>query len=79
MLCCHVLQVLHKGRTQAPVARKPESQKVLKQLQDAHEIYLAPFGSNDDWYWIYAAVKAGGWMVEASELVLQHAAANGLA
>ena len=22
-------------------------------------LYGSPFGSNDDWYWIYATVKAG--------------------
>lgn len=43
----------------APIAKQPENQKLLKQLREDHEIYLAPFGSNDDWYWIYAAVKAG--------------------
>ena len=44
---------------QSPVAKQAENQKLLKQLREAREIYLAPFGSNDDWYWIYAAVKAG--------------------
>ncbi|KAK9810941.1 hypothetical protein WJX73_010279 [Symbiochloris irregularis] len=52
------LVLLHKGRTQAPVARQPENQKLLQQLEEDHEIYLAPYGSNDDWYWIYAAVIA---------------------
>jgi len=22
-------------------------------------LYATPYGSNDDWYWIYAAIKAG--------------------
>ena len=28
-------------------------------LKDENLIYPTPYGSNDDWYWMYATVKAG--------------------
>lgn len=52
-------QVLHESRTRAPWAKQPAAAAALRRLADAHSLYVAPHGSNDDWYWMYAAVRAG--------------------
>ncbi|KAK9826794.1 hypothetical protein WJX81_001690 [Elliptochloris bilobata] len=54
------LLVLHESRTHAPWARRPAARKLLSRLAEEHSFYVAPHGSNDDWYWMYAAVRAGG-------------------
>ena len=65
-----LLQVLHRGRTRGPEARTPKAAQLLQRLRDKKMLYESPAGSNDDWYWIYAAARAG---VPAAE-VLQYAA-----
>eukprot|EP00887_Chlorella_sp_A99_P004138 scaffold23.g4138.t1 len=41
-----------------------------QELRDQRSFYAAPAGSNDDWYWIYAAVSAGarGLLVSNDEM-----------
>ena len=53
------MQILHKGRLQGPVASTSEAQDLISNLNENKMLYGSPFGSNDDWYWIYATVKAG--------------------
>ena len=53
------LQVLHVGRTKSREARHPKAAQLLQRLKDNNLIYISPVGSNDDWYWIYAAAQAG--------------------
>ena len=56
---CPAVQLLHQSRVQAGPAREPEAAAFLGRLRRDKALYTAPFGSNDDWYWIYAAVQAG--------------------
>ena len=53
------MQILHKGRLQGPKASAKEAQELITNLCEEDMLYSSPFGSNDDWYWIYATVKAG--------------------
>ena len=53
------VQILHQSRVQAGPAREAEAAAFLGRLRKDKALYTAPFGSNDDWYWIYAAVEAG--------------------
>ncbi len=64
------LVVLHVARTRAPAAARPEAAALLARLRAAGSFYAAPPGSNDDWYWMYAAVAAGprGLLVSNDEL-----------
>ena len=59
MLIRSPLQVLHKRRLRDPKAKERGAQELIQRLQEQHMLYASPFGSNDDWYWIFAAVKAG--------------------
>ena len=53
------LIVLHVNRTKQPPAQKESAQMLLKKLEDEGIFYAVPHGSNDDWYWLYAAIAAG--------------------
>jgi len=53
------LVVLHINRTRGPAASTPKSRALLNSLTEQNRFYAAPMGSNDDWYWMYAAVVAG--------------------
>ena len=53
-----VLMMLHKKRTTDPEARQPAVQQFLERLRASRSFYYTPPGSNDDWYWLYATVKA---------------------
>jgi len=52
------LLVLHINRTRGQAAKKTFAQALLKGLQERNQIVTTPVGSNDDWYWLYAAVRA---------------------
>ena len=52
-------QVLHESRVNAPWAKQPPARRLLQRLAAERSFYCAPHGSNDDWYWMYAAVRAG--------------------
>jgi len=60
LFCCFVCQVLHTRRLHAPTARARDAVELIRNLKEEHMLYASPYGSNDDWYWIYAAIKAGG-------------------
>jgi hypothetical protein len=54
-----VLLVLHERRTsdeQVP----PEHRAQLAQWRASRTMFNCQIGNNDDWYWLYAAVKIGG-------------------
>ena len=50
---------LHQRRVENGPARKPQNQKLLEKWDSAQELFTTAHGSNDDWYWLYAAVHAG--------------------
>ncbi|KAL3153111.1 hypothetical protein ABBQ38_012130 [Trebouxia sp. C0009 RCD-2024] len=55
----HPLMMLHVGRTKGPASDCKLGRSLLADLTRRHSFYATPKGSNDDWYWMYAAVKAG--------------------
>jgi hypothetical protein len=54
-----VLVVLHKRRTYDDVV-PVEFHAMLKGWLERNVMYNCRSGNNDDWYWLYAAVKLGG-------------------
>lgn len=53
-----ILVILHVGRLHSPQARDPRARAVINKLRNNGQIYSTPVGSNDDWYWLYAAIMA---------------------
>lgn len=56
--CLYMMQVLHAGRLGDIQRHHKETSIWLQQLQVRGNFACAPAGSNDDWYWMYAAVMA---------------------
>ncbi|KAI4334260.1 hypothetical protein L6164_018971 [Bauhinia variegata] len=50
------LVILHNKRLRGLV-ENPSSRKIVQEWMDNDTLYTTPNGSNDDWYWLYAAVK----------------------
>lgn len=50
------LIVLHSRRVRGGLAEKPSNKKLLESWRRSGALYSTPHGSNDDWYWLYAAV-----------------------
>jgi proteinaceous RNase P len=55
---CLVYQVLHSGRYNDARYNHKEAFEWMEGLRKAGRFYVTPGGSNDDWYWMYAAVHA---------------------
>ncbi|KAG0617163.1 hypothetical protein M758_5G169300 [Ceratodon purpureus] len=51
------LILLHHRRTRGGPANSSFAIKTLNRWQEARALYTTPTGSNDDWYWLYAAVR----------------------
>ena len=62
------LVVLHHKRTRDGPASAPVAQQILRRYWDASALYTTPTGSNDDWYWLYAAVSHGALLVTNDEM-----------
>lgn len=52
-----LLVMLHKRRLKDPDSLTPHNAAFLDQLRRDRCLYLTPYGSNDDWYWLYATVQ----------------------
>ncbi|CAJ1956114.1 unnamed protein product [Sphenostylis stenocarpa] len=50
------LVVLHNKRLRG-MMENPSSRKLLEEWMNNGALYTTPNGSNDDWYWLFAAVK----------------------
>ncbi|XVF00065.1 hypothetical protein REPUB_Repub03eG0253700 [Reevesia pubescens] len=50
------LVILHQSRVTGDLARNRNSRNLLESWKRAGALYATPRGSNDDWYWLYAAV-----------------------
>ena len=61
-------QMLHQSRVKAAPARQRRAAGLLERLRRENSFYATPFGSNDDWYWLYAAVKSGDQPSSAASL-----------
>jgi hypothetical protein len=58
-----MLLIFHQRRIRDIEARHPGYMPWLEELRRAKALYATPVGSNDDWYWLYACVRAQvrGW------------------
>ncbi|CAO2836130.1 unnamed protein product [Amaranthus hypochondriacus] len=61
------LVVLHNKRLRA-FQGSPSSQRLLQEWLAQGTLYSTPGGSNDDWYWLYAAVKMKCLLVTNDEM-----------
>ncbi|KAK1560502.1 hypothetical protein Q3G72_027328 [Acer saccharum] len=50
------LIILHNKRLRS-LLENPSHRKLVQEWMDEGVLYMTPHGSNDDWYWLYAAVK----------------------
>ncbi|POO00911.1 Protein-only RNase P, C-terminal [Trema orientale] len=51
------LIVLHNRRLTGPKMNEPVNRAFIDKWKYADALYATPTGSNDDWYWLYAAIK----------------------
>ncbi|KAL4611668.1 hypothetical protein ACB092_08G142200 [Castanea dentata] len=61
------LVVLHNKRLWA-LLENPSQRKLVEEWMDNGILYTTPTGSNDDWYWMYAAVKVKSLLVTNDEM-----------
>ncbi|GAA0144120.1 hypothetical protein LIER_04647 [Lithospermum erythrorhizon] len=62
------LVILHKSRVTGGPAQHPNNKKLLDSWKNAGALYSTPQGSNDDWYWLYAAVSCKCLLVTNDEM-----------
>ncbi|XP_025801534.1 proteinaceous RNase P 1, chloroplastic/mitochondrial-like isoform X4 [Panicum hallii] len=51
------LVVLHNRHLTGERMKKPGNHKLVEKWKQANSIYATPNGSNDDWYWLYTAIR----------------------
>ncbi|WVZ76936.1 hypothetical protein U9M48_024850 [Paspalum notatum var. saurae] len=51
------LIVLHNKHLTGEHMTKPGNHKLVEKWKQENSIYATPTGSNDDWYWLYAAIR----------------------
>ncbi|MCI14261.1 proteinaceous RNase P 1 chloroplastic/mitochondrial-like, partial [Trifolium medium] len=51
------LIVLHHRRIKGDKRDGPINKALVDRWNNADALYATPTGSNDDWYWLYAAIK----------------------
>ncbi|KAF5190222.1 Proteinaceous rnase p, partial [Thalictrum thalictroides] len=51
------LIVLHNKRITGGRMDEPANKTLVEKWKNADALYATPTGSNDDWYWLYAAIK----------------------
>ncbi|XP_051134687.1 proteinaceous RNase P 2 [Andrographis paniculata] len=61
------LIVLHSKRVRS-LLEDASKRELIKEWMDRGALYGTPYGSNDDWYWLYAAVKLKGLLVTNDEM-----------
>ncbi|CAN1801530.1 Proteinaceous RNase P 1, chloroplastic/mitochondrial [Linum perenne] len=62
------LIILHKSRVNGGSALNPNNQRLLERWSKSGALYATPPGSNDDWYWLYAAVSFKSLLVTNDEM-----------
>ncbi|XP_041001143.1 proteinaceous RNase P 1, chloroplastic/mitochondrial-like [Juglans microcarpa x Juglans regia] len=62
------LIILHKNRVTGGPAQHPNNKKLLESWKKSGALYATPPGSNDDWYWLYAAVSCKCLLVTNDEM-----------
>ncbi|KAG2423996.1 hypothetical protein HXX76_014822 [Chlamydomonas incerta] len=53
-----ILVMLHRNRLKDPEANTPAVQAFLARLRGSKAFTYTPPGANDDWFWLYACVRA---------------------
>ncbi|KAL3638930.1 hypothetical protein CASFOL_016837 [Castilleja foliolosa] len=61
------LVVLHKKRVRS-LLEDASKRELVEEWMDKGVLYGTPYGSNDDWYWLYAAVKLKCLLVTNDEM-----------
>ncbi|EEF33301.1 multidrug resistance pump, putative [Ricinus communis] len=61
------LIVLHNKRVRA-ILENPSQRNLIQEWTEKDILYTTPHGSNDDWYWLYAAVKLKCLLVTNDEM-----------
>ncbi|EOY33488.1 Aceous RNase P 3 isoform 2 [Theobroma cacao] len=61
------LIILHNKRVRA-LLENPSYRKLVEEWMNNGVLYTTPHGSNDDWYWLYAAVKLRCLLVTNDEM-----------
>lgn len=51
------LIILHNRHISGGKMDEPANKKLIEKWKNADALYATPTGSNDDWYWLYAAIK----------------------
>ncbi|RDX99410.1 Proteinaceous RNase P 1, chloroplastic/mitochondrial, partial [Mucuna pruriens] len=51
------LIILHNKRIKGDKMHEPINRTLIDKWNNANVLYATPYGSNDDWYWLYAAIK----------------------
>ncbi|XP_010260408.1 PREDICTED: proteinaceous RNase P 1, chloroplastic/mitochondrial-like isoform X2 [Nelumbo nucifera] len=62
------LIVLHSRRVKGGPAQNPNNKKLLENWRKSGALYATPYGSNDDWYWLYAAVSCKCLLITNDEM-----------
>ncbi|XP_059454085.1 proteinaceous RNase P 1, chloroplastic/mitochondrial-like [Corylus avellana] len=62
------LIILHKNRVTGGPAQHPNNKILLETWKKSGALYATPPGSNDDWYWLYAAVSCKCLLVTNDEM-----------
>lgn len=62
------LIVLHNRRITGEKMDEPLNRAIIDKWKNADALYATPTGSNDDWYWLYAAIKFSCLIVTNDEM-----------
>ncbi|XP_022987606.1 proteinaceous RNase P 1, chloroplastic/mitochondrial-like [Cucurbita maxima] len=62
------LIVLHNRRITGRKMDEPVNKALVEKWKNADALYATPTGSNDDWYWLYAAIKFNCLIVTNDEM-----------
>lgn len=62
------LIILHNKRTRAGPANEPGNKLLIEKWKRVGALYTTPTGSNDDWYWLYAAVRFKCLLITVDEM-----------
>ncbi|KAI4376609.1 hypothetical protein MLD38_014351 [Melastoma candidum] len=62
------LIVLHNKRVMGGKMDEPVNKSLVEKWRNADALYATPTGSNDDWFWLYAAIKFRSLIVTNDEM-----------
>ncbi|KAI3996003.1 hypothetical protein MKX01_037500 [Papaver californicum] len=62
------LIIVHHKRIKGGKMGEPANKKIIEKWKNADAIFTTPTGSNDDWYWLYAAIKFNCLLVTNDEM-----------